>query len=49
VAAAGGNAVTPLTLSPASSTATAAPGAIGGPKRLQASVAPASEGETKEQ
>ena len=29
VAAAGGNAVTPLTLSPASSTATAAPGALG--------------------
>lgn len=49
VAAAGGNTVTPLTLSPASSTATAAPGAISGPKGPQASVAPASEGEAKEQ
>ena len=49
VAAAGANTVTPLTLSPASSTATAAPGAVSGSKRPQASVAPASEGEAKEQ
>ena len=49
VAAAGGNAVTPLTLSPASSTVAAAPGAVSGSNRPQPSVAPASEGEAKEQ
>ena len=48
-AAAVTNAITPLILSPASSTATTAPEAVSGSKHPQASVASASESEAKKQ